>query len=181
MSKIIFIVLIAAVACWFGFHRSSGEKVKFPQAVISKKTGVKTVEADDRIRVLLFTGTEWCPACQHLDSTVIATKEWKEFAGGEIRFRAFDFPSDRSRVPEAVADMAKNYEVRAYPTMLVLGPNNEELSRQEGAGAPVENYKAWIRRHAKFYERPKEQKGEEGEVAEKFASTAAAEEKTDGE
>ncbi len=170
MKKIVLLAIIVAVGCWFGFHRSSDEKVKFPQTVISKKTSVKSIDAEQRIRVLLFTGTEWCPACQHLDSTVIGTKEWKEFAAGEIRFRAFDFPSDRSRIPEAVADMARSYEVRAYPTMLVLGPNNQVLSRQVGAGAPVENYKAWIRRHTKFYEGVTEEKAAE------VASNATADE-----
>lgn len=149
--------------------RSSGGKVKFPMTVISKATGVETVAGEDRIRVLLFTGTEWCPACQHLDQSVIGTEEWKEFAGNEIRFRGFDFPVDRSRVPENVATLAKRYKIEAWPTMLVLGPDNEEISRQVGSGAPVENYKAWIRRHRKFYP------AEGDEDSEVLASTGSKE------
>jgi|GEM_PF-5396678 len=34
--------------------------------------------------------------------------------------------------------------------MLVLDSENNELSRQVGAGPPVENFKVWIRGHEKL-------------------------------
>lgn len=120
----------------------------FPRQVISRSTPVQTVPKDQRLRVVLFTGTEWCGACQHLDQSVIATPAWKEFAAKEIQFRAFDFAADRSKVPAAYQKMAQQYNVRGFPTMVVIDENNELLSRQVGSGPPVENWKAWIRGHA---------------------------------
>jgi hypothetical protein len=161
MKKLIPFILVAVVGFHFTSRKGGGaENVKFPMKVISKITGVKSVPEEERIRVLLFTGTEWCPASQHLESTVIGSDEWKEFAAKEIRFRAFDFPADRSGLPETVMHMVKRYEIKGYPTMLVLGPDNEELSRQVGSGPPVENFKSWIRKHKKFYDAVKTESAE---------------------
>ena len=151
MKKLIPFVLVAVLGFFF-MPRKSKKEVEFPMTVISKTTAAESVPNEERIRVLLFTGTDWCPACKHLDSTVIDSEQWKEFAAEEIRFRAFDFPADRSRVPENVMHMVKRYEIKGYPTMLVLGPDNEALSRQVGSGPPVENFKSWIRKHKKFYD-----------------------------
>ena len=159
MKKLIPFVLVAVLGFFFANGKSK-EQVKFPTTVISKATGVNSLPKEERIRVLLFTGTEWCPACKHLESTVMGTDEWKEFAAKEIRFRAFDFPSDRSGVPENVMHMVKRYKVEGYPTILVLGPDNEELSRQVGSGPPVENFKSWIRKHKKFYDAVKTDEAE---------------------
>lgn len=147
MSKLIPIVLVALIA-YSLFRGNSGGKVDFPMRVISQPTPVKTVPQDQRVRVVLFTGTEWCGACQQLDQSVISTPAWKEFAAKEIQFRAFDFAADRGKVPAAYQKMAQQYNVRGFPTMLVIDENNEVLSRQVGCGPPVENWKAWIRGHA---------------------------------
>lgn len=133
------------------FRANSGDAVTFPQTVLSEATPAEAVPADRRIRVLLFTGTGWCGACQHLDRSVVATPAWKEFSEKEIRFRSVDLPADRSKAPPADLSLAKRFRVTGYPTMIVLDGKSEELSRQVGSGPPVENYKAWIRQHARFY------------------------------
>jgi len=150
MKNLFLCVAVAALAFLF-LRGQSGGKVDFPTRLVSGSTPVETLPAEKKIRVLLFTGTEWCPACVHLDGSVIATPAWKEFASREIQFRAVNIPADRSKAPESDLRLARQYNVRGYPTMLVLNAENDELSRQVGSGAPVENYKAWIRQHGKFY------------------------------
>lgn len=130
------------------FAKRGAGKESMSSVVISEPTPVQTVTADQRIRVVLFTGTEWCPACRHLDSTVIATPAWQEFADGELDFQKIDVPADRSRVTEADRALISRHGVRSYPTMVVLDRSGKELSRQVGSGPPVENYKDWIRRQS---------------------------------
>lgn len=142
-------------ALLFGLYlvlgRGTGGKEEMSRTVIEEATPVRQASADQRIRVILFTGTEWCPACSHLDSSVVATTAWQEFVRGELVFQKIDVPSDRSRLRETDRTLISRYGIRAYPTMVVLDRGGKELSRQVGSGAPVENYKEWIRRHAKYY------------------------------
>lgn len=152
MKNFLLIVALLGLAAYYLSNRHGGGKVDFPQTVISAATPVKAVEESKKVRVLLFTGTEWCPACKALESEVISTPAWKDFAAREIQFRVFNFPADRSKVSPAMQRMAQQYGVRAFPTMLVIGPDHEEISRQVGAGPPVENYKSWIRGHERFFQ-----------------------------
>ena len=150
MGNLIRIVGILTV-CYLLYSRGSGGKVDFPRAVISTATPVKATAPLQKIRVILFTGTSWCPACQHLDASVISLPAWTEFAAKEIRFVKADIPVDRSTATPADLTMLRTYGVTAFPTMLVVDLAGKELSRQVGSGAPVENYKEWIRRHASYY------------------------------
>ena len=171
MSKIIPVILLLA-GVFFGYTRLKGDGgVKFPMTVISKSPAAKSVPKDDQIRVILFTGTEWCPACVNLDKSVIKTDQWKDFAGKEIKFRSFDFPADQNLVPPEIAQLAKNYEVTGFPTMLVLDRNHEVIGRQVGSGPPVENYKEWVRRHQALFTKSKAAAADE--VSEEVASAAA--------
>jgi thiol:disulfide interchange protein len=150
MGKFLLFIAVVVV-CYQAFGPGQGGKVDFPRVVISTPTPVKATPPAEKIRVILFTGTEWCPACKHLDSSVITNPAWREFAAQEIRFLSVDIPADRSRAKPNDLTMVSTYGVSAYPTMVVLDAAGKELSRQVGSGAPVENYKEWIRRHASFY------------------------------
>lgn len=150
MGRLLLIIVIAVV-CYQILKPGQGGKVEFPNLVISTPTPVKATPPAEKIRVILFTGTQWCPACRHLDSSVIADPAWREFAAQEIRFLSVDIPADRSAAKPNDLTMVNTYGVRAYPTMVVLDAAGKELSRQVGSGAPVENYKERIRRHAPFY------------------------------
>lgn len=150
MVRFLFLIAVAVV-CYQVFGPAQGGKIDFPNLVISTPTPVKTTPPAEKVRVILFTGTQWCPACKHLDSSVIADPAWREFAAREIRFLSIDIPADRSAAKPNDLTMVSTYGVRAYPTMVVVDAAGKELSRQVGSGAPVENYKEWIRRHAPFY------------------------------
>jgi len=171
MSKIIPIMLLLA-GIYVGYNRlSGGGGVKFPMKVISNSAPARNVPESEQIPVILFTGTEWCPACVNLDKSVIKTDQWQEFADKEIKFRSFDFPADQSRVPPEIAQLAQNYEVTGFPTLLVLDRNHEVIGRQVGSGPPVENYKEWIRGHQELYAKSKAIAMDEG--SEQVASTSA--------
>ena len=146
-------IFVFAAACFFGYKQfAGGGGVNFPMKRISQSAPAEAVPDHRKIRVILFTGTEWCPACVNLDQAVIKTEDWQEFAKKEIRFNSFDFPVDRSRISPEIAQMAENYNITGFPTMLVLDQNNQEISRQVGSVPSVHNYRLWIRSHSRFYE-----------------------------
>lgn len=150
MKNLLFVALLG-VALYHYWGRKGGGGEAMSRFVISESTPVQKVSPDKRIRVILFTGTEWCGACQQLASSVISKPGWKEFAANELVFHEIDVPVDRSRVKSTDQALISKYGVSGYPTMVVLDRTGKELSRQVGSGPPLENYKDWIRRHAKHY------------------------------
>lgn len=149
--KRFFQLAVVGLLAYVLLGRGGGGKESMSRIVISEPTAVRNLPYNERVRVILFTGTEWCPACTHLESSVMATKEWQAFERGEIAFTKIDVPADRSRLKSGDRTLISRYSVRSYPTMVVIDAKGKELSRQVGSGAPVENYKDWIRRHERFY------------------------------
>ena len=149
MPKFLFFVALLG-GLYIFYFRTPGPEVKFPRTVIKERTAVKKIALENRLRVVLFTGTKWCPACKHLDKSVISTPAWREFEANEIQFFLYNIPSDRSQTRAEIKQLSERLEVKVYPTMLVLDSENNVLSRQVGAGPPVENFKAWIRGHEKL-------------------------------
>lgn len=145
MIRVLGILVVVAIVYKVFFSGPGGESRDFPNRVITETTPVRSVPAGERIRVILFTGTEWCPPCRHLDQSVISTAPWKEFAAGEILFRMVDVPRDRAAVSESDRQLLSRYSPRGFPTMVILDRSGKEVARRSGSGGPVENYKAWIR------------------------------------
>ena len=49
-----------------------------------------TVPMSERRKVILFTGSDWCPACIRLEKTVLKQKAWKDFEKNIIRMDVID-------------------------------------------------------------------------------------------
>ncbi len=135
------------IAC-FSLFRGSSSEVPFPQTVIKERSGVKDLPHGERLRVILFTGTTWCPACKTLDSSVISKDAWKEYAEKEIIFTSYDIPRDRSLVSERASSQMQEFGIRSFPTIILLSNDFEKIDQFVGAGPPVENFKTWIRAHS---------------------------------
>lgn len=146
--KYLVVLLLLGGTIYFTLKISPGSS-SFPNARVTESTEVRDVPAAQRQKVILFTGTSWCGACRHLEKQVISRPEWREFANREISFVSHDIPRDPSGVPSHVMSQMQQYGIRSFPTMLVVDDNGREIDRVAGAGAPVENYKKWIRDHAR--------------------------------
>jgi len=148
MVRILGILIVVAIVYKVFFSGPGEESGGFPNQVIAGTTPAQSVPAGERMRVILFTGTEWCPPCRHLDQSVISTADWKEFAEKEILFRMVDVPRDRGALSESDRQLLSRYSPRGFPTILVLDRSGNEVARRSGSGGPVENYKAWIRSYS---------------------------------
>jgi thioredoxin-related protein len=77
-----------------------------------------------------FTGSDWCPWCMRLDSEILATPEFREFADKHLVLVKVDFPRHHS---QSAAEQTQNeqlaaqFQVQGYPTLVVLNPDSHEL------------------------------------------------------
>jgi len=91
----------------------------------------------------VFTGSDWCPPCKKLKESVFDGEEFKLWASQNVVQLELDFPNDSKQsaaTKKQNAELAKKYNVRGYPTQLLLSSQGEVLGKLEYQKDP----KAWI-------------------------------------
>lgn len=145
MTRLIFLFILIYAGWKFAQSvTETGGSSAFPGSSGPATEALETA-AGDRKQVVLITGTTWCGPCQALEREVIQSGAWKEFTAKEISFTVHDVPRDTSRMTPAMREALERFQVRGFPTMLVIDGNGRVLSRQVGVAGGVEQYKSWIR------------------------------------
>lgn len=91
---------------------------------------------------LLFTGSNWCPPCQSLESRVLTSREFQAFADERLVLMKVDVPRGGMQSGDLRLLMTK-HAVRSFPTVVILNPEGEEMSRVTGySGTPAAEYLA---------------------------------------
>ena len=101
-----------------------------PKALEQAKSQKKMVLLD-------FTGSDWCPPCKALHKTVLTSTEFSKFAADNLVLVELDFPRSKQQTPELKAanqSLAKKYEIKGYPTIIVLDADGKELFKKVGYG-----------------------------------------------
>ncbi|MEW5976997.1 MAG: tetratricopeptide repeat protein [Acidobacteriota bacterium] len=86
---------------------------------------LRQAESEGKLVVIDVTAS-WCPPCQRMDTEVYPAAEFIEFSKSQI-FMRVDVDND----PEG-ARIDRKYNVKAFPTILVLTPKGEEIERLVG-------------------------------------------------
>ena len=94
----------------------------------------KTLAAKDGKDILIdFTGSDWCGWCIKLKKEVFSTPEFEAAAPKMFVLMEADFPRDKSKVtPEVAAQnrkLADNFEIRGYPTIILLDAQGRPYAR----------------------------------------------------
>jgi protein disulfide-isomerase len=94
----------------------------------------KKAVAESRPLLLEFTGSDWCFYCQKLDSEVIATPAFAQFAAHYVLVR-LDYPQKKmlSTAEKAQNEtLQANYKVEGFPTVVLCDAQGHELHRATG-------------------------------------------------
>jgi thioredoxin-related protein len=131
-------ILFAIAACFVlrapgGSAAASGWLDDYHKAQQEAKTS-------NKLLLLNFTGSDWCGWCIKLDKDVFSQAEFKEYASKNLVLLELDFPwPGRARWQEQAAelkkqnqDLARQYDVHGFPTLIVLDGNGQEIRRFEG-------------------------------------------------
>jgi thiol:disulfide interchange protein len=75
----------------------------------------------------------WCPPCRRLD-----TEGWGDSRVASLvndsylPVRVVDREREEGKNPGPIGDLQKRYSVRAFPTLVVAGPDGREIAKVEG-------------------------------------------------
>jgi thioredoxin-related protein len=90
---------------------------------------------ENKLVLMDFTGSDWCPPCKELHKNVFTNKEFIDYAKKNLVLVLVDFPI-RTPLPadqqKANNDLAKRFKVKAFPTVIVLDGDGKQLLIDEG-------------------------------------------------
>jgi thioredoxin-related protein len=99
------------------------------------KGALAQAKSQKKLVLLDFTGSDWCGYCKLLDKEVLTTPSFKDFADKNYVAVTLDFPHGTT-LPPAVKqqndDLAKQFNIGGFPTLIVLDADGKELGREEG-------------------------------------------------
>jgi len=94
-------------------------------------------KTENKMILMDFTGSDWCPPCKALHKNVLTAAEFVEYAKKNLVLVEVDFPTNKKQSAElkkANAELAKKFGIEAYPTIIVLNSAGKELSKNAGYG-----------------------------------------------
>ncbi len=77
-----------------------------------------------------FTGKKWCGWCKRLVAQVLSKPEFAKYANDNFIMLELDFPRrDRSKVTPEMVQLQRQFNVKGYPTVLLLDHKKNVLGR----------------------------------------------------
>lgn len=96
---------------------------------------LKQAQSENKLVLLDFTGSDWCPWCIKFDQDVLSTGKFAAYSGQRLELVKVDFPR---RTPlgeeqkQANDALQKRFNVEGFPTYVLLNSSGREIGRQVG-------------------------------------------------
>ena len=92
-------------------------------------------KSQNKIVLMDFTGSDWCPWCIKFDKEVLNTPEFQDYAAKNVVLVELDYPNKTVQsddLKKANAALRDQYKIEGFPTLVVLDKNGKEIGRQVG-------------------------------------------------
>jgi thioredoxin-related protein len=114
---------------------------------------LKKAATENRMVLLEFTGSDWCPPCKRQAAEVFSQPAFEEFASANLVPVKLDFPRRAEQSEEQKAAnqaLAQKYKVKGFPTVILLDSKGAELARDvEYVGGGVPAFIEWVNKNKK--------------------------------
>jgi len=128
-----------AVAACFALHAPTGSAAASGWLDDYHKAQ-EEAKASHKLLLLNFTGSDWCGWCIRLDQDVFSKSDFKDFATKNLVLLELDFPrpggsraqAQTAELKKQNLDLARQYNVFGFPTLIVLDGNGQKLWQFEG-------------------------------------------------
>lgn len=94
--------------------------------VQAKQSAIK----DQRMILILFTGSDWCQWCVKLEEEILRTSVFKDWASDNFVLLYIDFPRRKHMdqdLAKSNAAVARQYGVSSYPTVLFVDSTGKQV------------------------------------------------------
>ncbi len=101
----------------------------------SFERATKLAKKEHKPILIFFSGSDWCGPCKMLTADFFDSYAFKKRAKEMVLYEA-DFPRDRTKLTKEQrkinAKLGTIYNVRSYPTIIMINSEGDELGRQKG-------------------------------------------------
>src|SRR5205823_8843967 len=107
----------AAASVWLTDYKSAQEQAK----------------ASNRLLLLQFTGSDWCPPCRMLKNQVFETREFEDYASKNFVLVELDFPRAKVLAPEIAQQnqiLAQHFGIQVFPSIIILNSDGKKIDRK---------------------------------------------------
>jgi protein disulfide-isomerase len=101
-----------------------------PGWLTSYEKAQREAEAQNKLLLMDFTGSDWCGWCIMLDKEVFSKPEFKEYASKNLVLLELDFPRRKQMPPETTAQnerLLMKYGIQGFPTVVVFDSSGKPL------------------------------------------------------
>jgi len=106
------------------------------------QSALKRAKAENKV-IFMDLWTEWCGPCLHLQKNVFPTAEAQAALAKVVPFSSLVQKRDGTPVAEGTK-LADQFNLNAFPTLVILDANGKELRRQVGAFRSGAEFAAWL-------------------------------------
>jgi thioredoxin-related protein len=99
------------------------------------KKAQQEATAANKFLLLDFTGSDWCGWCRKFDREILSQPQFKDYARENLVLLEVDFPRAKPQSVELRKqnlELARQYQVQGFPTIVVLNGNGEKLWQYDG-------------------------------------------------
>lgn len=92
-------------------------------------------KAENKLVLLDFTGSDWCPPCMELHETIFSKPEFQAYADSNLVFLTVDFPQKYHLSDAAGATndfLSAKFNIEGFPTLVLLDGDGKEVWRNLG-------------------------------------------------
>ena len=98
-------------------------------------TAVAQAKAANKLLLLHFTGSDWCPACKMMEAQILSMSTFQTFSAANFVVVTLDYPRGfqlSAELTQQNASLSEKYHVAAFPTLVVTDLDGSEMARTEG-------------------------------------------------
>ena len=124
-------MVVGLLACWAAWQAWAADDLWLTDLAKAQATA----KAENKLVLMDFNGSDWCPPCKALRKNVLSSQEFVDYAKKNLVLVDVDFPHNKEQSAElkkANQALGEKYGIEGLPTVIVLGSDGKELKKKVG-------------------------------------------------
>jgi thioredoxin-related protein len=99
------------------------------------KKAREQAKSSNRLLLLQFTGSDWCPPCRMLKNAILSTHEFEDYASKNFVLVEVDFPRTKVQAPEVAQQnqvLAQQFGIQVFPSIIILNSDGKKIGELVG-------------------------------------------------